>query len=591
MATVKATWNPNGVALDIKATTGTVTRTSATQFSVPISVSWETYYSGAKTNYGMKATSGGKTVEFPAYTGSSKASGSGSLTNTVYSISGNGAQTKSISVTFTNYNTDKNDSNSKTLTITDISVPAWTSYTISYNANGGSGAPGSQTKWKDQALTLSSTKPTRTGHSFLGWSTSSTATSATYSAGGSLPASVNANTTLYAVWKADTYQVIFNANGGTGAPAAQTKTYGVALTLSGTKPTRTNYNFLGWGTSASATVVTYAAGGKYTSNAAITLYAIWELAYTKPRISEFSVTRCDSEGNVSDEGTCALVQFTWACDLDVSSVVIEYIASDNTATAVNVESSGTNGTVSKVIGNGELSIDSTYTIHVTVTDANGYYDRSLTLNGYVFAIDALYGGGKGIAFGKPAEKEGYADFAFDLLLDNNLGIYGKDLAGNIKDAFKPQNQNGNTVIGYGNYDTKSGNTNVYGYDINFGVSNIANPGTYRPYRRAGDAITISLRTSGYVTNSGKDISFWIPMAIPIIGSPTVTITSGNGFTLRQGESYTHGSSASTYVSPDSYEASATMYNGIYVKAVFSDTTNVTNNDAIGIYWNGTITFS
>ena len=38
----------------------------------------------------------------------------------------------------------------------------------------------------------------------------------------------------------------YDANGGTGAPAAQTKTHGTALTLSSTKPTRTGYTFLGW---------------------------------------------------------------------------------------------------------------------------------------------------------------------------------------------------------------------------------------------------------------------------------------------------------------------------------------------------------
>ena len=72
------------------------------------------------------------------------------------------------------------------------------SYTISYNANGGSGAPSSQTKWHTTNLKLSSTTPTRTGYTFQGWSTSSSATSASYSAGGTF--TTNASTTLYAVW-------------------------------------------------------------------------------------------------------------------------------------------------------------------------------------------------------------------------------------------------------------------------------------------------------------------------------------------------------------------------------------------------------
>ena len=45
------------------------------------------------------------------------------------------------------------------------------SYTVSYNANGGSGAPASQTKTYGTTLTLSSPKPTRSGYTFSGWMT------------------------------------------------------------------------------------------------------------------------------------------------------------------------------------------------------------------------------------------------------------------------------------------------------------------------------------------------------------------------------------------------------------------------------------
>lgn len=92
--------------------------------------------------------------------------------------------------------------NSTNLTVTITAK----SYTIKYNANGGSGAPASQTKTHGTALTLSSVKPTRSGYTFLGWSTSSTATSASYNAGGSFTA--NANTTLYAVWKQDKNEIV-----------------------------------------------------------------------------------------------------------------------------------------------------------------------------------------------------------------------------------------------------------------------------------------------------------------------------------------------------------------------------------------------
>lgn len=419
MATVSK-WTPFGVALDITASAASVTRKTATTYEVKINASWETYYSGAQTNYGMEASSGGTTATISAFTGAKRSSGSGSFTVT-YSISGNGAATKAVTVTFRNFN-DLGDSATKNVTF-NVSVPAWTSYNITYNANGGSGAPGSQTKWKGQTLKLSTTKPTRTGYSFLGWSTSSSATTATYSAGGNYAA--NSAATLYAVWKANTYSVTYNANGGSGAPGNQTKTYGVGLKLSTTIPTRANYIFKGWGISASATTVTYAAGATYTTNAAITLYAVWELGYVKPRIVNLSIVRCNSSGTASDEGTNALVVFDWECDKSVSSITIKWkLPTESTWTSSSVSVSGTSGTVSHVVGSNALDTELTYDFHITVADSNGSSYVVGSLTSMIFAIDFL-AGGRGAAFGKTAELENTVEFEFDGKF--NKPVYGKAL--------------------------------------------------------------------------------------------------------------------------------------------------------------------
>ncbi|WP_253611274.1 InlB B-repeat-containing protein [Bifidobacterium pseudolongum] len=79
-----------------------------------------------------------------------------------------------------------------------VDVPPKPSHTVSYNANGGSGAPGNQTKWWGEVLTLSNTRPTRANHTFLGWATSANGAVA-YQPGGRYGA--DNNVTLYAVWK------------------------------------------------------------------------------------------------------------------------------------------------------------------------------------------------------------------------------------------------------------------------------------------------------------------------------------------------------------------------------------------------------
>lgn len=357
---------------------------------------------------------------------------------------------------------------------TTFSVPKLDSYTIKYDANGGSGAPSSQTKWYGTALTLSSAKPTRTGYTFQGWATSSTG-SVEYSAGASYR--TNAATTLYAVWNANTYAVSYNANGGSGAPGKQTKTYGVALTISSTKPTRTNYTFKGWGTSASATTVSYAAGAKYTANSAITLYAVWELAYTKPRINKLSVGRCTSNGTASDSGTYVKVVFDWACDKTVASVKIEWKLSTATTwtSSKNVSATGTSGSVSEIIGSNAVNSESTYDVRITVSDSAGSSTKKTSIPGVNFPID-VKNGGKGIAFGKAAELSDYADFQYKVnfrqsaTMPNGIGFFGKTSDGTSLNMIYVNSYN-NTIIGWGGYNNSIGTTNMYGTSIKLNSNN------------------------------------------------------------------------------------------------------------------------
>ena len=166
-------------------------------------------------------------------------------------------------------------------------------YTVTYNANGGSGAPANQTKTRDVDLKLSSTKPTRTGYTFVGWASSSTATTAQYSAGSIY---VNeASITLYAVWRPETYTITYNANGGVNAPGVQTQTYGVAMTVTNEQPQKTytisfnanggtvetasyslDCSFISWNTKQDGTGTAVKSGSSYKPNANTTLYAVYE---------------------------------------------------------------------------------------------------------------------------------------------------------------------------------------------------------------------------------------------------------------------------------------------------------------------------
>ncbi|MCL2140493.1 MAG: InlB B-repeat-containing protein, partial [Dehalococcoidia bacterium] len=162
-----------------------------------------------------------------------------------------------------------------------------TTYTVTYNGNGNSG--GSVPVDSASPYTAGSTVTVigntgnlvKIGYTFLGWSTNQSATTAQYTAGSTFI--INSNTTLYAVWQAETettYRVTYVGGGDTrGVAPIDPNSYlagDTATVLGAGNLVRSNYAFLGWSTSANATTVEYNAGDSITVNGNITLYAVWE---------------------------------------------------------------------------------------------------------------------------------------------------------------------------------------------------------------------------------------------------------------------------------------------------------------------------
>lgn len=168
-------------------------------------------------------------------------------------------------------------------------------HTITYNANGGSGAPGNQTKTYGAGLHLSSKQPTRSGYTFGGWKCSK---GGTYQPGDAYSKDYNGGTvTMTAIWNPWQHTVTYDANGGSGAPGNQIKTYGVSMNLSSTIPTRTGYTFKGWSCSIGGT---YQPGQSYTydqNSGTVTMKAMWA-DETAPTINSITATPTSwSSGN------------------------------------------------------------------------------------------------------------------------------------------------------------------------------------------------------------------------------------------------------------------------------------------------------
>ena len=74
----------------------------------------------------------------------------------------------------------------------------------------------------------------------------------------------------------NTHTVTFDANGGTNAPAKQTKIRGEELTLRSDAPSHDTYIFRGWSTKKGSKIVEYYSGSKFDIDADVTLYAVWD---------------------------------------------------------------------------------------------------------------------------------------------------------------------------------------------------------------------------------------------------------------------------------------------------------------------------
>ena len=188
----------------------------------------------------------------------------------------------SSSSTSSSYNPGQSRSSTSTSTLTYYAISRRTVY-LSYDSNGGSSVSStSGTQYWNQwgnyktnpTLTVTSTTPTRTGYNFLGWSTSSSATTVNYDPSDTYTFSnaynQSTSVTLYAVWQRATYTNYYryrNTSGSTDS-TSQSRTYGqsfITLTTSSISEYVSNgWSLYGWATSSSSTSRTYSTGASVT---------------------------------------------------------------------------------------------------------------------------------------------------------------------------------------------------------------------------------------------------------------------------------------------------------------------------------------
>ena len=151
-----------------------------------------------------------------------------------------------------------------------------TTYTVKFNANGGSVSPTSR-KVASGTAVGSLPKATRKGYTLKGWYTKKSGGTKIKST-----TKVKKSITYYAQWTANKYKIKFDKNGGKGTMKTLSATYGKSVTLTSNAFKKSKYKFTGWAKKKGGKV-SYKNKAKVKnltskSGKTVTLYAVWKKA-------------------------------------------------------------------------------------------------------------------------------------------------------------------------------------------------------------------------------------------------------------------------------------------------------------------------
>ena len=270
----------------------------------------------------------------------------------------------------------------------------WTSdkYTITFNGNGG--IVETETISANFNSDIILPEATRSGYTLVGWDIRASSATAKYEAGKEY--TVQGNITLYAIWKANKFDIILNGNGGAFVYgngnkieqisyqkyASDTITMPIQENTNGYPVIQKNgYTFKGWATEAGSDVVKYQPGKTYSVSDIVAnstnLYAIWQ-------INKYTITfnRNSSDNSIKINGESTE-------NYHITENYLENVAlpaatrngytllgwSEN-PTDTTVDASGTVGTTVTITVNKAESKSGTVTVNVK--SITGGYDSSDT---------------------------------------------------------------------------------------------------------------------------------------------------------------------------------------------------------------------
>ena len=206
-------------------------------------------------------------------------------------------------------------------------------YTVTYNANGGSGEMKPQSAEEGTEITIAQNAFTKDGYDFNNWNTAADGNGTSYADGAKI--TLTENLTLYAQWEKIIFCTIkFDSNGGEGkVPGDIIIGSGKKTTLPAVELTKEGFIFAGWNTAADGSGTNYEDKATITPTASITLYAKWAIS---------AVYVSDTIKNLPADGTVHTIALASLITKDVITEIRNTLA-ENPDIKVNLDLSATTG--------------------------------------------------------------------------------------------------------------------------------------------------------------------------------------------------------------------------------------------------------
>ena len=345
------------------------------------------------------------------------------------------------------------------------------------------------------------------------------------------------------------------------------------------------------------------------------------LPYSVPQITGFDCSRCgDAKGAVNNSGEFLKVYMTFSVSSlnnnNTGKYKLEYCQTGTSSWTAVTSGDSYNYSGTFISSAALLNSANSYQVRLTVWDS---FTSSVIVREVGTAVRLLSYIVKktALAIGKFAEvanafdvalpaifrkevqcegsatvkgnflSNGWVQIGEDIWFENNATIWCKATNGTWKQIINLSSGE-DVYLGWSNYDQALGNIHLLGKDVWIGVNFSGNKIDFKPYYSRGDSIDVRMGTAGYVTSGTKEFYFTIPLGKPVIGNPSVSVSSINGLIIRQNGNYII---KADWVQPDRYSATVRDNNAIWVIAFWNNTTNAANNSPVGIDANIRITFS